>query len=316
MSVKLLICTPFQGAVLRTHRTPFPEPAGLLSRGGGGAHNANEPRVPDRLPTLSGRKFTPPGTLRFAHAQSPRPGRCHVPAGRGGGGASRVVGGGVWRAAKRRAAGTNGGAEAGGKSSVRRSREGKDLGRRRSPRPGGRTRATGPEAGGGSARGRQRPRARGLGVGREARARRGGAGHRERLERAVTTEGRGRAGSAPPRSPAASGGPWVAAEGVGRDAVGSDSPLGLPSVSPSVWPDLPSGWVCVGPSRLPPVGHRSTPPALPLPCRLVFLPVLFVPGLPVFPACPGSWPSTRAIWFPRMSRGGIARWFPTTPTLP
>lgn len=110
----------------------------------------------------------PPVTVRFAHAQSPRPGRGHVPTGRGGGGASRAVGGGVWRAVKRRAAGTNGGAEAGGKSSVRGSREVKDLGRRRNQRSGGRTRATGPEAGGGSARGRQRPCARGVGGGEES----------------------------------------------------------------------------------------------------------------------------------------------------
>lgn len=74
--------------------------------------------------------------------------------------------------------------------------------------------------------------------------------------------------------------------------------------------------VCRAPVRLPLVGHRSTPPTLPLPCGLVFLPVLFVPGLPVFPACPGSWPSSQAIWVPRMSRGGTAHWFPTTPTLP
>jgi hypothetical protein len=144
--VKLLFCTPLQGAVLRTHRTPFTEPACLLSRGRGGAHNANKPRVPDQLTSWAVRS-KPPVNVRFAHAQSPRPGRCHVPSGRGGGGASRAVGGGVWRAAKRRAAGTNGGAEAGGKSSVRRSREGKDPGRRRSLRPGGRARATGLEAG-------------------------------------------------------------------------------------------------------------------------------------------------------------------------
>lgn len=88
-----------------------------------------------------------PGNVLLAHAQPPRPGCSHVPTGRGGGGASRAVGGGVWRAVRRRAAGTNGGAEAGGKSSVRRSREGKDPGRRRSPevrRPG----ADGPAGGG------------------------------------------------------------------------------------------------------------------------------------------------------------------------
>lgn len=233
---------------LENSQNAFPEPACLLSRGRGGAQNANELRVGDQLTSWAVRS-KPPVTLRFAHAQSPRPGRCHVPSGRGGGGASRAVGGGVWRAAKRRAAGTNGGAEAGGKSSVRRSREGKDLGRRRSPRLRGRVRATGPEAGGGSARGRQRPRARALGVGKEARARRGGAERTIRgpRERAVTTKGRGRADAAPPQSHAASGGPWVLAEGVGRKAVRSDSALGLPSVSPSVWLDLPSGWVCVAP---------------------------------------------------------------------
>lgn len=74
----------------------------------------------------------------------------------------------------------------------------------------------------------------------------------------------------------------------------------LPSVRPSGRTSLPAGCVS-GPSRLPPIGHRSTPPALPLPCRLVFLPVLFVPGLPVFPACPGFHPGD-------LVPASVARW--------
>jgi hypothetical protein len=133
----------------------------------------------------------------------------------------------------------------------RRKKLGEEVARRE--RPGeekeseARWPGAGDGAGGGSARGRQRPHARALGVGKEARARRGGADHWGPRERAITTKGRGRAEAAPPQSPGASRGPWVLAEGVGRKAVGSDSALGLPSVSPSVWQDLPSGWVCVGP---------------------------------------------------------------------
>lgn len=129
---------------------------------------------------------------------------------------------------------------------MRRSREGKDPGRRRSPevgRPGAAGRAGGGRRGAGGGD----PALGGWGWGGKRAPGAAGRAILGRRERAAATEGRGRAGAAPPQSPAASGGPWAAAEGVGREAVGSDPPPGLPSVSPSVWQDLPSVWVCVGP---------------------------------------------------------------------
>lgn len=174
----------------------------------------------------------------------------------------------------------------------RRKKLGEEVARRE--RPGeekeseARWPGAGDGAGGGSARGRQRPHARALGVGKEARARRGGADHWGPRERAITTKGRGRAEAAPPQSPGRPAAPGSWRRGLGGRQSGQTLLSGsLPSVRPSGRTSLPAGCVS-GPSRLPPVGHRSTPPALPLPCRLVFLPVLFVPGLPVFPACPGS----------------------------
>lgn len=213
-----------------------------------------------------------------------------MPTGRGGGGASRAVGGGVWRAVRRRAAGTNGGAEAEGKSSVRRSREGKNPGRRRIPEVGR------PGAGGRAGSGR-----RGAGGGDPALGGWGWGGKRApgSAGRAIEDSGSARPppreGAWPvrprlsrPRRPAAPG-PLRRGLG-GRPSGPTLLPASLPSVRLSGRTSLPSGCVS-GPSRLPPVGHRSTPPSLPLPRSLVFLPVLFVPGLPVFPACPGSWPS-------------------------
>lgn len=44
-----LLALPPQGAAFKSHRTPFPEPECLPSRGRGVAHDANEPCVPTPL---------------------------------------------------------------------------------------------------------------------------------------------------------------------------------------------------------------------------------------------------------------------------
>lgn len=138
---------PLPLAWLRTPAPPRPYPAlancvpPLAQKGrGGGRPEARRHRRIHLFPLSPGRGYSelrrpaPRGSrLRLSVSSARTRSRVHrARRGRGVAGG----GGGVWRAVRRRAAGTNGGAGAGGKSSVRRAREGKGTRRKRSWRSG------------------------------------------------------------------------------------------------------------------------------------------------------------------------------------